>query len=96
MAAQEGVVPKTAFCFAVSCDTRQPLWVLSCFAAATLCLLQHLEWHFLNKTCQAGDEMPVFADHSVPVSQEQLLLAPCDDFAEEGKRFPAVLKTEVQ
>lgn len=39
--------------------------------------------------------MPVFADHSVPVSQEQLLLAPCDDFAEEGKHFPVVLKTEV-
>lgn len=39
--------------------------------------------------------MPVFADHSVPVSQEQRLLAPWDDFAEEGKRFPVVLKTVV-
>lgn len=39
--------------------------------------------------------MPGFADHSVPVSQERLLLAPCDDFAEDRKHFPAMLKTVV-
>lgn len=75
-AAQEVVVPKIAFYSVVSRDTREPLWAVSCSAIATLCLLQHLDWHFLSKTCQAGDEVPGFADHLVPVSENDLITSP--------------------